>query len=145
MRFVSHQQITNHIISLISTSRKRTLVAIDNAGSQGAFVRCGYKTDDVVCELLVANKSHQSREDFEIDKGSDVIQVNTINYSGLWIEGQRTRSRLDSALGYLTNSQYDLAGAVVPVNDTAIIQDALSLGFERIGRYQWWQRSLIDI
>ena len=32
----------------------RGLVAVDNIGSQRAFAKCGYETDGVICELMIA-------------------------------------------------------------------------------------------
>ena len=122
----------------------RGLVAFDNLGSQGAFARCGYETDGEICELLVANSGHKLGEDFESGLAADYVRVKTINYSGIWIEGQRTKTRLEVALNHLMNSQDDLAGTVVPEHETEVIKVAKSLGFESLGRYQWWQRSLVE-
>lgn len=118
----------------------RGLVAIDNVGSQRTFAGCGYKTDEAICELLVASKPYPPVGVIEADKEFDFIRVNTINYAGIWIEGERTRTRLENALSQLANGQDDLVGMVVPIHETQVIRDALSLGFERVGRYQWWHR-----
>lgn len=118
----------------------RGLVGVDNVGSQRAFAGCGYETDNEFCELLVTTKPHQTMGVTETGNSSDFISVNTINYSGLWIEGQRTRIQLEKAVKILTSGQIDLVGAVVPMNEPQVIQNAISLGFESAGRYQWWQR-----
>ncbi len=122
----------------------RGLVAIDNVGSQRAFARCGYETDGVICELLVAFKLQATKPIIVLNRMSGFIQVNTINYSGLWIEGQKnTKPHWKKALKHLASNQDDLVGMVVPMHEK-IAQEAISLGFERVGRYQWWQRPLIN-
>jgi GNAT superfamily N-acetyltransferase len=133
-----------HAGQLRGAEMARGLVAVTNIGSQRSFARCGYVTDEVICELLVASESEQSTGDVKTDQGFDFIRVNTINYSGLWIEGQRTHDQLANAIRQIAYSQYNLVGMVVPIEETRIIQDGFSLGFESVGRYQWWQRPLIS-
>ncbi len=120
----------------------RGLVAVDNVGSERSFERCGYTTDGVVCELLVASQSAQRRPEMQANDTVHIIRVSTINYVGLWVEGRRTKIGLEKALQQLADIRLDLVGAVMPEVETDLIGDAEVLGFEKIGRYGWWQRPL---
>lgn len=120
----------------------RGLVAIDNVGSQKAFAKSGYETDGIVCELMVASRTIQLSDITDIGEDTTIIPVQTMNYTGLWVEGKRSKAGLADGLRDLPDSAYDLAGAVIPAGNTSEIDDALSLGYEKVGRYQWWQRPL---
>lgn len=71
-----------------------------------------------------------------------IITVHTLNYSGLWVEGQRTKTGLAVALSRLAATPVDVAGAVIAESETVLIDDAVAVAFEKVGRYQWWQRHL---
>lgn len=120
----------------------RGLVAVGNTGSERAFARCGYTTDRIVYELLVASKDGKSRLSEAVDVMPHIITVHTLNYSGLWVEGQRTKTGLTVALSRLGSTTLDVAGAVIADSETVLISDAVALGFENVGSYQWWQRHL---
>lgn len=120
----------------------RGLVAVGNLGSERAFARCGYTTDGIVDELLVASRNEKPNVFEAVDVMPHLISVHTINYSGLWIEGNRTKAGLVETLSQLGKTQFDVAGAVIAESETELIGDAVLFGFERIGRYHWWQRQL---
>jgi len=120
----------------------RGLVAVDNVGSQKAFAKSGYETDGVVCELMISSDGKQVSDMTDSDLGTTIIPVQTMNYTGLWVEGKRSKAGLRQAIGQVLNSDNDLAGAVIPSDESHVIDDALSLGYEKVGRYQWWQRPL---
>jgi len=118
------------------------LVAVDNVGSQKTFAHCGYETDGVIHELLVAERARNPSGFEGNDSEAYLLPVKTMNYMGLWIEGQRQKSGLQRAINKLIGTDLDRAGAVVSETDTDVIENAIALGFENVGRYQWWQRSL---
>ncbi|MCA0453077.1 MAG: GNAT family N-acetyltransferase [Chloroflexi bacterium] len=120
----------------------RGLVAVGNTGSEKAFARCGYVTDEIANELVVAGRADKTLPPEPMDIIPYLIPVQTMNYAGLWVEGQRTRLGLQAALSRLSATTLDVAGAVIPADEKALIADALVLGFERSGRYRWWQRLL---
>ena len=67
----------------------------------------------------------------------------TINYCGLWVEGEQIKIGLAKGLIELSNGNYDLVGAVHTYSEGAEPDsDAEAMGFEKVGRYQWWQRPL---
>ncbi len=134
--------VNTHAASEQGAIFARGLVAVANIGSERAFARCGYETDSTVHELLVAGESDKLPTSETVEVMPYLIQVETINYSGLWIEGQRTKAGLEKALSRLGVSKLDVAGAVVNEAEKVLISDALALGFEKIGRYQWWWRCL---
>ncbi len=120
----------------------RGLVAVDNIGSQKAFAKAGYETDNLICELMIASEINQREELNEVDNDTMIIPVKTMIYNGLWVEGKRSKIGFGRALNQVVNSDTELAGAVVPADDIQMIDDVQSMGFEKIGRYQWWQRPL---
>lgn len=120
----------------------RGLVAVGNIGSQRAFAKSGYETDGVICELMVASDTKFRSEGRQIGGEAAVIAVRTINYRGLWVEGDQNRAGLEKGLGQSPNSTFDLVGAVMPSDQTQNIMDAEALGFEKVGRFQWWKRPL---
>ncbi len=120
----------------------RGLVAVDNVGSQRAFTKCGYKTDGVTCELRVAVDARLFPAIIVGNDRSPIIAVRTINYIGLWVEGEQNKIGLAKGLIELSSGKYDLVGAVLPTQKVQNILDSESMGFEKVGRYQWWQRPL---
>ncbi|MBI1276977.1 MAG: GNAT family N-acetyltransferase [Anaerolineaceae bacterium] len=120
----------------------RGLVAVDNVGSQKAFAKSGYETDGVICELMITGGTKGPSDTADADEATTIISVRTMNYTGLWVEGKRSKAGLVDALRQLSDSVSDLGGAVIPCDETKVIDNALSLGFEKVGRYQWWQRPL---
>jgi ribosomal protein S18 acetylase RimI-like enzyme len=122
----------------------RGLVAVDNVGSQKSFERCGYKLDGTICDLFVCtSRSHGSPEQIEITTAS-IFAVQTMNYSGLWIEGDRVPKSFEQGKLQLATTDCDLVGAVIPENDQELIQESQKIGYERVGRFQWWLRPLVD-
>ena len=120
----------------------RGLVAVDNIGSQRAFAKCGYETDGVICELMVAVDARLFPAIIVGNDRSPIIAVRTINYTGLWVEGEQNKIGLAKGLIELSSGQYDLVGAVLPTQKAQNLSDAESMGFEKVGRFQWWLRPL---
>ncbi len=129
---------------LMGAEIARGLIAVSNIGSQRAFSKSGYETDAVICELMVASDV-KSPEGSDLDIEAAIIAVRTINYSGLWVEGNQNKAGLEKGLRQLSIGPYDLVGAVVPSEQTQNIVDAEALGFEKVGRYEWWQRPLKSV
>lgn len=122
----------------------RGLVAVDNTGSQKSFTHCGYRTDGTKYDLIVcSSRSHEPSRGNEEEKAY-ILPVKTINYTGFWIEGELNLKSLEEGKRRLATTDFDVVGAVTPENQNKLIQDGIAIGYERIGRYQWWQRPLIS-
>jgi len=122
----------------------RGLVAVENVGSQKSFERCGYVMHNTRRVLLVLSSRSHSPSNEDKQMTTSIFPVNTMNYTGFWIEGELNQSNLIQGKRLLTETDYDLVGAVIPENNKEIIHDALKIGYERLGHYQWWERPLIN-
>lgn len=121
----------------------RGLVAVDNVGSQKSFERCGYKLGESICDLMVfISRSRSSLGQIEVTKAS-IFAVQTMNYTGLWIEGDRVSKSFEQGKLQLATTDYDLVGAVIPENEEELIQESQKIGYERVGRFHWWLHPLI--
>ena len=126
------------------TALARGLVAIDNVGSQKSFARCGYEVDETICALMVsASRSHEPLGQIEITKAS-IFEVHTMNYTGLWIEGERSPRSLKQGKHQLATTDYDLVGAVIHEDEEELIEESQEIGYESVGRFQWWLRPLTN-
>ncbi len=120
----------------------RGLVAVDNEGSQKSFMRCGYSAWETWRDLLVCNShSHVELKETE-NENSYLLPVLTMNYTGLWVEGEITENSLKFGQKELTRTKFNLVGSVIPQNEDSLIRYALSIGYQKVGRFQWWSRSL---
>jgi len=107
--------------------RARALIRIDNVASLNTFKRCGFSLDERVYDLYVADLA-ASEVAFPPD--SHLAAVETLTYSGVWIEGELS---LDALRFGRTQAGSGIAGVVVPAGSLAAEQ----AGFERIGQYRW--------
>ncbi len=122
----------------------RGLVAVDNTGSQKSFSHCGYDTDGTRCDLLVcSSRSHETSSDNE-EKTAYIFPVKTMNYTGLWIEGELNLKSLEQGKRQLATTDFDVVGVIIPESQNNLIRDGFAIGYEKIGRFQWWQRPLIS-
>ncbi len=119
----------------------RGLVQVDNAGSQRAFARCAFTTDGMVYQLCVAF-SGEVQPLIQPPAQLHLVDVNTMNYTGLWLENCYLQEAFVAAKHLLAHKQYDVAGVVIPGSERAAVEAAWNAGFELIGHYHWWQRKL---
>ncbi len=120
----------------------RGLVAVDNVGSQKLFSRCGYYTDGTSYNLLVyGSRSHELSAKRE-EEMTFILPVKTMNYTGFWVEGELNLKSLEQGKKQLFATDFDLVGAAIPENQNNLVRDSFAIGYEKIGRFQWWQRPL---
>ena len=117
----------------------RALIRIGNVGSERAFAACGYVVEPALHVLYVAEARGQGSA--ASVEGLHVVPVETLTYSGLWLEGHRTRDSLRAAPSLL-NAGQGIIGAVVPAEDVATLAPEAA-GYERIGEYRWWRHDYI--
>jgi len=127
----------------------RALIQVENKASQRAFIRRGFKPDPNDCLLYVSSGSVTNFFS-PIRKGkrlavngigpdSYFISVRTLYYRGLWLEGPLEFEAFDAAQAIREHYRWEMAGAVIPVNEQAAIQAARSAGYRKIDRYGWWR------
>ena len=118
------------------------LVQIENIPSQRAFARAGYKMDPDLHSLYISKAS--TRENFLRPEDLHLIQVYTMNYCGLWIEGGLSYEGFRYAQEVCQRQRLDLVGAVIPHTHPDGIRAARESGFLLIGQYQWWTLNLSE-
>eukprot|EP01102_Stenamoeba_stenopodia_P005524 TRINITY_DN1628_c0_g1_i2.p1 TRINITY_DN1628_c0_g1~~TRINITY_DN1628_c0_g1_i2.p1 ORF type:complete len:282 (-),score=42.98 TRINITY_DN1628_c0_g1_i2:222-1067(-) len=144
---------SNRLASNPQADTVRALVAIDNIASQRTFQKCGFSTDGQPQQLMIHNRSQsqstqQKHTSTTNNHSYHLIEVDTINYCGVWIEGATTIEEFEAPLSLLSQQQEDeinlvtpeLIGAVIANNEAT--KSAASAGYEAVGTYQWWKRSL---
>lgn len=120
----------------------RGLVEIENIGSQRTFACCAYTLENQYHALMVGSE-------ILIDililppENTLLTPVQTINYRGIWVEGEYQKNSFLAGQVLCTQHAWDLTGAVIPTSDTAALQIAQELDFTFVGYYQWWKRSLV--
>lgn len=115
----------------------RAFIHVDNKASQHTFERCGYRPDPQERTLLISTASTPTAVE-PLPAAAHLVPVVTLNYSGLWIEGQLSAAALTTAQTVCARHGWDVAGAMIPAAQAATIPTALDLGFQRIGAYRQW-------
>lgn len=118
-------------------AQARALVQVENSASQGALRRGGYATDGQVYRLMIA--SGASNEGSPMPAGAVLIPVDTMNYSGLWLEGACTPAHLAAARAECTRRGAGLVGALIHEADLTALAAAERAGFDPVESFHWWE------
>ena len=116
----------------------RALIQVDNVASQRAFATHGFACNDDTLQLWVCSELQESF--FPISMLIYTIEVNTLSYHGIWIEGKIDAKTLDNARENLQRPDVSVLGALLPATDEKLQTDAKKLGYEWVGSYQWWAK-----
>jgi len=130
----------------IATSKvsTRALVAIDNLACQRVFQKCGFVNENEgERQLMVCKKRPESATNVERKekKPPHLIEVETITYNGIWLEGATTEEDFEGPLRLL-QGVLEVVGAVLPSSSPASNASA-SVGYFEVGKYHWWSRDLV--
>ncbi len=120
----------------------RALIAVDNTASQYTFAHCGYRTS-IEEEYGLFVSSADINHSTAIPSGLHLIPVITINYRGLWIEGELSDGGFKLAQHIRTRYGWDVAGAVISLKESNAIRAANKAGFTLVGHYQPWQTVML--
>ena len=115
----------------------RALIQTENIPSQRAFRRCQYTPEAPVYQLMISTAAPADTAPLLLDD-AQVINVTTMNYSGLWLEGARTASHLRAAQAEQARRGAALVGALLPVQDPALLEAAARCGYQPVAQFQWW-------
>jgi GNAT superfamily N-acetyltransferase len=142
---VQHRGIAKQLIQANSTAghelgvdMSRSLIQVDNAGSMKAFSDCGYRAENDVSGLYVLNHYTPASSANLLPNDMNLIYVNTINYRGLWVEGELSAEGLDVANRERNQCSLDIIGVVISLRQTRSIRVADSAGYNFIGQYRYW-------
>jgi len=120
----------------------RALVRCDNMPMQRICRRCGLQRLQSACQLLLS-RAKGSASGCSPEMRARIIAVDTLTYSGYWLEGELSQCAIDAAR-QLLRAQPGRAqlGTVVPQSDRATIDLLRANSFEVSGDYDWWTLSL---
>lgn len=115
----------------------RALIHVENIGSQTAFSNCGFQRSVTPSALYISTDA--AGEGAGSLTGLHLIPVSTLNYRGVWLEGQIDAAGLRLAQAIRNRHQWDVAGGVLSLNQPDTIAAAEACGYFRVGDYAWWQ------
>lgn len=118
----------------------RALIHTENVASQGAFRRCGYATNEQVYRLMVSSERQAGA--VQALNSAVLIPVVTMNYSGLWLEGNRRLADFEAGKIECTRCGLDLVGALIRETDAGALSAAERAGYGFIETFQWWERAI---
>lgn len=125
----------------LGVSILRALVAADNAAMQGLSGALGFRRSPEHSALFVISRYPKSPSYTDNAQGY-LIPVETLTYTGIWIEGAVSQAAIDNALFIAHARRLTTVGAAVSSRDTAAGALLRANGFDCRGRYDWWTFSL---
>ena len=117
----------------------RLLVAADNRGMQRLCEGLGFRRAAGGFALFARSPAAARRQ---AAADAHLIAVETLTYSGIWLEGRISQAAIENALAAADARGLMRVGAVVPQGDSAVQERLQSLGFACWGDYDWWSLSL---
>ncbi len=117
----------------------RTLIQVDNVGSQTAFARNGFKAAERPLNLWVSTKKEPAHSR-KLSEGTHLIPVMTLNYQGVWVEGSITAQSLQAAQSICAHMDWAIAGTIIPTDNNSLNELAQKAGYFFINQYQYWYR-----
>ena len=120
----------------------RALVRRDNLPMQRICARSGLQRSAVACQLWVS-RAVQPAGNSARDHAARIIAVDTLTYSGYWLEDPLSQSAIDAARSLLrAQPDRSVIGAVVSENDRSGIDLLRANAFDCLGEFHWWSLRL---
>lgn len=122
----------------------RALVSFGNTPAEKSFTHCGFQSDDYTSELYVSRGDGDASS---VTKriSAHLITVETFSYRGIWVEEATMLNDFKFAskvISRLSLYGWHIAGAVIPTTKPKAMGAAQEAGYEHIGQYRYWLRSL---
>ena len=125
----------------LGVSILRALAAADNAAMQGLSGALGFRRSAESFFLFTAAPLPASfRHQHDIQ--ACLVPVETLTYTGIWIEGAVSQAAIDNALFIAHARRLTTVGAAVSSQDAAACALLRANHFNCRGRYDWWSFSL---
>ncbi len=121
--------------------RLRALVAAGNLAMQRICKRHHFTRSDETYGLYVAEARPPGAE-AAADHGGHLVQVDTLAYSGIWLEGAISPAAVEAGFAQAARADSSRVGAVIPKSDRRTAALLFARRFEAIGDYHWWTISL---
>lgn len=119
----------------------RALVRSENRVMRGLCAACGFAISEQSYDLYVAPPEPGLDSPLGVD-GTHLVPVETLAYSGIWIEGSLTRAGILRALSIAATQQMQRVGALVAQGDRDAARILADSSFQLIGTYNWWTLKL---
>lgn len=129
----------------------RALVARSNRGMQRLCLSAGLRISASAQALYVLDLKSQPEmaprpgmpaaaetAPEAADCGAHLVPVDTLSYSGIWLEGQISERTICVAIERAKSERRSRVGAVLPKADCEAINLLAASGFQRVGEYDWW-------
>lgn len=126
------------VASESGASTARALVRCENKPMQSICCRHGFQRSADVYQLFVSEERPAVYPAARANQAW-IIPVETLTYSGYWLEGGISQSSIDAIRQLLrTHRERAVTGAVVPQSYRTTIDLLRSNSFEPIGEFDWW-------
>lgn len=119
----------------------RALVRRENLVMRRLCASCGFATSEQSYDLYVTSPGPGSNGFLDND-GTHLVPVETLAYSGIWIEGSLTREGILRALSVAATRQLQRVGTLAPQGDRVPEKLLADSGFQLLGTYDWWTLKL---
>ena len=137
-------QLVGHSLARARQSEARclrTLVASGNLAMQRICMKHQFTRSDETYGLYVA-EARPPGAGAAADHGGHLVQVDTLAYSGIWLEGAVSAAVVEAGFAQAARSDLTRVGAVIPKSDARTAALLRARRFEAIGDYHWWTISL---
>jgi len=118
----------------------RALVRCENAAMQKLCRRHGFVRSTNCFELYVVDPQPVPRRKQNHD--ARVIAVETLNYAGLWLEGELSQAAIDDAHWLASQGELAVIGAVIPSTALDVVELLEANSFRKVSQYHWWTINL---
>ncbi|MCY3796614.1 MAG: N-acetyltransferase [Chloroflexi bacterium] len=114
----------------------RTLVRSENWSMQRLCRRYGFTRSPGQKQLFVTHPRPAIRSCRK--HCAYLIRVETLSYSGIWLEGALSQEALDDALWTASQSDRSVIGTVIPSGASHAHDLLRANAFNNLGEYNWW-------
>ncbi len=119
----------------------RALVAADNVVMQRLCAALQFQRETGSCALFVRSPTPTAAAQRN-PAAACLIPVETLTYSGIWIEGDFSQPSISHALSVANQRKLETVGAVVSHADAAAQSLFRASGFACRGTFDWWTINL---
>ena len=118
----------------------RALIAVNNIASQTAFRRAGFRQEQTEMALYNYDLGPAGQTSPAVIP-AHLVPVQTLNYSGYWLEEIAEASALSLATGLPASQNATLVGALLARDRPDLHTTARQAGYALMGNYHWWQQN----
>ncbi|PJF44611.1 MAG: hypothetical protein CUN55_03025 [Phototrophicales bacterium] len=118
--------------------RHRAWIQINNIASQRVFSKHEFHTNIQLYQLFVCKESLSTASATSLH--GTLIPVQTLSYSGYWLEGTVSPNDFIAARHILSSHSKHIVGMMIPCHKHELIEAAKNANYQSIDFYhQWWR------